>query len=171
MSLLLLFGGSSNAQTITPAAIGSTVSFGTATITPGPVEIDPTAIGSTVSFGTATASNTVEIDPTGIASTVTFGAATVTPGEIVVTPDPIGSTVAFGDVTIAGGVQTITGGGRLPLPLTLRHPEPKPQPARRQTIWAEPAYLTVTFGPVAVIRHAQPAALATPTDEELLLLV
>lgn len=91
-----------NVGLVAPTGIDSAEAFGSATVTPGSVDVDPSGIASGEAFGTAAVGSAGTIAPAGIPTAEAFGSPAITTGAVSVAPVSIGSAEAFGVPTVAG---------------------------------------------------------------------
>jgi hypothetical protein len=95
-------------QPVTPAGVTSGETFGTATLTPGPVTVSPSGVASGQAFGVDALS--LNVLPGGIASSEALGTPAVAPGLWTVAPGGITSGEAFGTATISRGFGVLPSG-------------------------------------------------------------
>lgn len=95
-------------QPVTPSGAVSAETFGTNTLTPGPVTVTPSGVATGEAFGVDALS--LNVLPAGIASSEALGTPAVTPGLWTVSPTGIGSAEAFGASTISRGFGILPSG-------------------------------------------------------------
>lgn len=107
-AILTTYYEASTTQTISPAALASTATIGTPTVSPGAVTLAATAIASTLLIGSPTVTGAYILNPTSLTSTAAIGTPALSPGNVNLAPSALASTVAIGSPTLSPGAVTIS---------------------------------------------------------------